>query len=188
MHRYPIGRRSVISDIEDVVLAVIERRRSGRLRSQHFFLFLCFGNQVKITSRNLAAKIISIDSFSDAEVHANTSLARGVRPARTVNVFLGEEASAARLRFDLPTFFAESFGHRFDAESFIDRVLNELTRLLDAEDLHRPASVFISCHVDKGQPYAARGDAVTVEQPGMEREEQFRRGGKHDADIHEPLD
>ena len=69
----------------------------------------------------------------------------------------------------------------------IDRFFDQLTRPLDADDLHRPASVFVRGHVDEGHPHAARSDAVTVQQSGMIREKQLRRGGEHDADVHETL-
>ena len=110
-----------------------------------------------------------------------------VGPARAVDVLLGEEAAAARPGLDLPALLAEELGHFVHAEALVDGVLDQFARLLDGEDLHRPAAVFIRGHVDEGQPHAARSNAVAVEQAGMEREKQLRRRRQHDADIHEPL-
>src|SRR5271165_5520134 len=107
MHRYPIGRRRVIRDIENVLLTVVERRRLGRLLREHLFLFLGVGDEMEIARRDLAAEIIAVDSLGDAEVHADARLAGEVRPAGAVNVFLGEEASAAWLRLDLEAFLTE---------------------------------------------------------------------------------
>ena len=51
---------------------------------------------------------------------------------------------------DLPAFLAEELGHFVHAEALVDRVLDQLARLLDAEDLHRPAAVLVRGHVEKG--------------------------------------
>ena len=88
-----------------------------------------------------------------------------------VDVLLPEQAEAAWLGLDLMAFLAEQFGHLLHAEPLIDRDFDQLARPFNADDLHRPAAVLIRRHVDERQPEAARGDAVTVEQAGVEREE-----------------
>ncbi len=84
-------------------------------------------------------------------------------------------------------FPAEQLRHLLHAEPFADRVFDQLARPFNADDLHRPAAVLVRRHVDERQPQAARGDAVAVEQAGVEREEQIRRGRQHDAHVHVAL-
>ena len=80
------------------VLAVEEGVRGARVRGEPLLFFLGVGNEVEIAGRDLAAEIIAIDPFGDAEVHADAGLAGRIGPARAVDVLLGEEAGAARAR------------------------------------------------------------------------------------------
>ena len=182
-----VGRRGVVGDIEDVRLAVVESLLARRARRQRFFFFLGVRDQMEIAGRNLAGEIIAEHALGDAEVHADARLARSVRAPRAVDVLLSEEAAAARLCLDLPAFLSENLGHVLHAEPFFNRVFDQLARPLDAQYLHRSASVLVRGHIDEGQPEAARGDAVAIEQAGVERKEELRRGREHDADVHEPL-
>ena len=104
-----------------------------------------------------------------------------------MNIFLGEEAAAARLGLDLMAFVAEHLRHLFHAHAFVDRFLDQLTRPFDPDDLHRTAAVLVSRDVDKRHPDAARGNTVTVEQSSVKGEKQIRGRRQHDPDVHVAL-
>src|SRR5271154_2457821 len=124
MYRYSVSRRRVVRDVENVVLAVEEGLRASGVRGERLLFFLGVGDEVKIASRDLAAEIIAVDSFGDAEVHADTGFAARIGPARAVDVLLGEEAGAPGPGLDLPAFLAEEFRHLIHAQALVDRLLN----------------------------------------------------------------
>ena len=64
---------------------------------------------------------------------------------------------------------APHLGHLGHLETVVDRVFDQLARLLDRDDLHRAGLVLIRRHIDKRHPDAARGDPVAVQQAGMQR-------------------
>ena len=142
---------------------------------------------MEITGRHLASQQIAIHPLGDPEIHADPGLAGGVRHSGAVDVLLAEQAAAARSGLDLMGVVAPDLGHLGHLEPLFDGVFGQLARLLDRDDLHRARPVLIRRHIDKRHPQAARGDAVAIEQPGMQREIQFRRRRQHDAHVHVAL-
>ena len=162
MNGYCVSGRRVVGDIEDVGLAVDERRLARLFVCQPFFFRLGIGDHVEVPGRNLPPEKVAIDPLGNPEIHAYPGLAGGVRPPRSVDVLLAKEAATARAGLDLMTMRREELGHLHHAELFADSLFGQFARLLDGNDLHRPRDVLVRSDIHERHPDAARGDAVAI--------------------------
>ncbi len=82
---------------------------------------------MEIAGRDLPTEQVTINPFSNPEIHAHSSLVCHVGLAGPVDILLSKEAAAPRLCLDLVTLLTEDFRHLLHAQLFVDRVRDELT-------------------------------------------------------------